>query len=57
MAKTIVSWVLFGIFSYVWWYAGYEWSYLNFEGSEWSDVYLLFTLVSIILIRKGATSA
>lgn len=57
MAKTIVSWVLFGIFSYIWWWFGYDWSYLQSDRADWTSVYMLFTLVSIILMRKAATGA
>ncbi len=53
MAKTILSWILVGALSYLWWWIGYEWSYLNSEGADWTDVYLLFTLISLVVLRNG----
>jgi hypothetical protein len=52
MVNKVVSWVLVGAFSYLWWWVGYEWGYLNNEESDWSDVFLLFTLFSLILIHR-----
>jgi hypothetical protein len=50
MVRTIVSWLLFGVFGYIWWWAGHGWDYLNTEGNEWSRVFLLLTLVSMVLL-------
>ena len=50
MAKKAVSWVLFGVFAYLWWWMGHGWAYLNTEGNEWFRVYNLFTLASLALL-------
>ena len=57
MLNKVVSWVLVGAFTYLWWWIGYEWAYLNSEGNEWSDVYLLFTLISLVLIHRTKHTA
>jgi len=54
MVKKAVSWVLFGVFGYLWWWGGHGWSYLNTEGNEWSRVFTLFTLVSLVLLVLGS---
>jgi len=50
VAKKAVSWVLFGIFAYLWWWGGHGWRYLNTEGNEWSRVFVLFTFVSLAVL-------
>lgn len=57
MTKKIVSWVLVGAFTYLWWWLGYQWEYLNREGAEWTDIYVLYTLLTLIVIyRKPSQS-
>lgn len=57
MLNKVVSWVLVGAFSYLWWWIGFEWAYLSYEGSDWGNVYLLFTLFSLILIHRTKHTA
>ncbi|MCH8203014.1 MAG: hypothetical protein IH996_07905 [Proteobacteria bacterium] len=59
MLNKVVSWVLVGAFTYLWWWIGYEWAYLNpgAEGFDWSNVYLLFTLISLVLIHRTKHTA
>ena len=52
MTRKIVSWVLVGIFAYAWWWIGYRWSYINSKGNEWTSVYALFTLISLVLFAQ-----
>ena len=57
MLNKVVSWVLVGAFSYLWWWIGYEWAYLNTAPNDLSDPFLLFTLFSLILIHRTKHSA
>lgn len=64
MLNKVISWVLVGAFSYLWWWIGYEWGYLNPSEAaaeagafDWSNVYLLFTLFSLILIHRTKHTA
>ena len=52
MIKKAVSWVLVGAFAYIWWWAGHRWHYINVKGNEWATVYLLFTLISLVVLTK-----
>ena len=49
MAKKAVSWVLVGVFAYGWWWLGHGWAYLNTAGNEWSRVFVLLTLISLVV--------
>ena len=53
MAQKAVSWVLVGVFTYVWWWIGYQWGYLNQPEADWTDVFLLFTLISLVVLHRG----
>lgn len=57
MTRKIVSWVLVGVFAYAWWWLGHRWSYINSPGSQWSDVYVLFTLISLVILLRTARVA
>ena len=57
MTRKAVSWVLVGAFAYFWWYAGYRWPYINVKGNEWGTVYLLFTLISLVVLTRCAKAA
>lgn len=57
MAQKVISWVLVGVFTYAWMWAGYQWEYLNSEGNDWSDVYLLFTLITLVVLHRTKHSA
>ena len=57
MAKKAVSWVLVGVFAYVWWWTGHGWAYLNTEGNEWSRVFVLLTLISLVVLIRGPRAA
>ena len=50
MVTKTISWLLFGVFGYIWWWAGHGRDYINTEGNEWSRVFMLFTLVSLFLL-------
>ena len=57
MAQKGISWVLVGAFGYVWWWIGYQWGYLNDPEADWSDVFLLFTLISLVVLRGAKSDA
>lgn len=59
MTQKGISWVLVGVFNYLWWWIGYQWDYINSPVPEvdWSDVYLLFTLISLVLLQRGKSDA
>ncbi len=57
MTKKIVSWVLVGVFAYIWWWAGHRWSYINTSGNEWGTVFMLFTLISLVLLLRATRVA
>lgn len=57
MVKKAVSWVLVGVFAYLWWWAGHRWTYLNVTGNQWTSVYILFTLISLAVLARGARVA
>ncbi|MBM5810617.1 MAG: hypothetical protein FJ191_01430 [Gammaproteobacteria bacterium] len=54
MTRKIISWVLVGIFAYAWWWIGHRWTYINSPGSQWSSVYVLFTLISLAILLRAA---
>jgi len=54
MVKKAVSWVLVGVFTYLWTWAGHHWSYLNTPGNEWGAAFNLFTLVSLVVLLRSA---
>ena len=54
MVKKAVSWVLVGVFAYFWWWLGHRWVYLHTPGNEWGSIYELFTLVSLVVLIRGA---
>lgn len=53
MVKKAISWALVGAFAYLWWWVGHGWEYLNSEGNEWSRVFMLFTLISLVVLLRG----
>ncbi|MCH8863406.1 MAG: hypothetical protein IID51_12995 [Proteobacteria bacterium] len=57
MAQKGISWVLVGVFGYAWWWIGYQWAYLNVPEVDWSDVFLLFTLISLVVLRGAKSDA
>lgn len=59
MVQKAVSWVLVGVFAYVWWWIGYMWGYLNNAdpAADWSNVFLLFTLISLVVLNRGKSDA
>ena len=57
MLKTAISWIVLGVLAYVWWWLGYRWSYFHSPGNQWTSVFILFSLVSlVILIRLPRSS-
>lgn len=54
MAQKVISWVLVGIFTYACWWFGFAWGYLNSDipAEDWSNVYLLFILISIVVLIR-----
>ncbi len=57
MAQKGISWVLVGAFTYAWWWIGYQWGYLNDPEADWTDVFLLFTLISLVVLRGSSSGA
>ena len=57
MAQKGISWVLVGAFTYVWWWIGYQWGYLNDPEADWTDIFLLFTLLSLVVLRGSKADA
>ncbi len=57
MVKKGVSWVLVGVFAYLWWWAGHRWTYINTMGNEWVTVFILFTLISLVLLIRAPRAA
>ena len=57
MAKKAVSWLLVGVFAYLWWWFGHGWSYLNTAGNEWSRVFVLLTLISLVVLLRAPRPA
>jgi len=57
MAKTAVSWILVGIFAYLWWWAAYEWSYVNSPGNVWTAGFIMFTLISMVVLTRNVGAA
>ena len=54
MAKSLISWVVVGVLTYLWWWIGYDWSYLqDLPRGEWQTVWLLFTILALIVLRHG----
>jgi hypothetical protein len=57
VAKTAISWILVGVFAYIWWWMGHGWDYLNTEGNEWSRAYIMLTLVSLAILVRTPRAA
>jgi hypothetical protein len=57
MVKKAVSWGMVGAFALLWWYAGHRWQYINVKGNEWGSVYILFTLISLVVLARTAKAA
>jgi len=57
MVKTAVSWVLVGMFAYLWWWTAYQWSYLNSPGNVWTAGFVLFSLISLVVLTRNARAA
>jgi hypothetical protein len=53
MVKKAISWALVGAFVFIWAWAAHKWPYLNVKGNEWGGVFLLFTLISLVLLVRG----
>jgi len=48
--KSMISWVLFGILSYAWYWCAYLWPYL--QGANWAAVWVIITIVVIVIQRR-----
>ena len=57
MLRKALSWLLVGVFAYMWWWVGMVGSYLNTEGNEWFRVFMLFTLISLVVLLRGAQAS
>ena len=57
MTKKAVSWMLVGVFAWLWAWAAHKWPYLNDKGNEWGGVFLLFTLISLAVLIRGPKAA
>ena len=56
MAKSLISWVVVGVLTYLWWWIGYDWKFLQeLERGvgDWKPVWLLFTILTLIVLRHG----
>ena len=53
--KSMISWALFGVLSYVWYWCAYLWPYL--QGQNWAAVWVLLTIVVIIIHRRNGVAA
>ena len=53
MARKAISWVLFGVFGYIWWWTGNGWTYLNTVGNQWAGAFTFFTLVTVVVLIVG----
>ena len=54
MAKSLISWVVVGVLTYLWWWVGYDFAYLqDLPRGEWQTVWLLFTILALIVLRHG----
>jgi hypothetical protein len=54
MIKKAISWGLVGVFTFLWWWLGHGWDYLNTGESEWSRVFWIFTLISLVVLLRAA---
>lgn len=53
MVKKAISWALVGAFVFLWAWAAHIWPYINVKGNEWGAVFVLFTLISLVLLIRG----
>lgn len=57
MAKSLISWVVVGLFTFAWFYIGYDWAYLqNIPRGDWKPAYLIITLLTILIARKPGSA-
>lgn len=58
MVNSLISWVVVGVLTFVWYWIGYEWPYLaNIPRGDWSIIWVLYTLMAILICRRtGAGS-
>lgn len=58
MAKSLISWVVVGVLSYLWYWVGYGFDYLqNIPRGDWGPTWVLFTLYAILLLRRPGAAA
>jgi len=55
MVKSLISWVVFGVISYGWYWVGFVWPHL--QTAEWEPVWLLITVVAILIQRRNGVAA
>ncbi len=57
MAKSLVSWAVLGVFSYLWFKIGYGWEYLqDIPRGDWGPAWMLFTLFTILIHRSSGAN-
>jgi hypothetical protein len=56
MMKQVVSWGLVGVFTFLWWWLGHGWDYLNAGDGNWPRVFWIFTLISLVVLLRSPRS-
>ena len=58
MVRSLISWVVVGILTFVWYWVGYEWTYLQeIPRGDWKPAWILFTLVALVICSRGDAKA
>ncbi len=58
MVKSLISWVVVGIFAYAWYWTGYSWDYLqNVPRGDWKPTWILVTLFVVLVNRRPGGAA
>ena len=58
MVRSLISWVVVGVLTYLWYRIGYGWEYLqDIPRGDWDPAWILYTLVTLLLLRRLGSAA
>lgn len=57
MAKSLLSWAVLGVVSYLWYRIGYGWEYLqDIPRGDWDPAWILFTIFTLLIHRSSGAN-
>ena len=56
MVRSLISWVVVGVLTYVWYWMGHEWTYLQeVARGDWKPAWILYTLIALVICRNKSS--